>query len=57
MGNIMLERRKEIADEAPQRSYEDVKARSASAADRIEQATAELINTFRELNEKTTKAA
>ena len=38
----MIEKRHEQADEAPRRRYDDVKAASRTAADRIAKATAEL---------------
>jgi hypothetical protein len=46
-----LDKRKAQADGAPQRRYEDVKAASASAADRIAKATEELLGTFRQVYE------
>lgn len=40
------EHRQAQAEDAPKRRYEDVKAASASAADRIGQATEKLIGSF-----------
>lgn len=56
----MEDRRKNKASaDAPKRRYEDVKVKSATAADRIEQATTAVIAAFRtlEAEDKKTEAA
>lgn len=48
---MLDDNRKQQAHETPRRRYDDVKAASASAADRIARATEELKATFRQAHD------